>query len=104
MRLIQGWSIALGGSAALPEDQHSADWWSACQYPAAARTAPSAAGEQFLTAVRPSAAAGSADGSRELIGFVCGTLSCASKLTEESMAVHEPEGGKNLARLCCQLY
>jgi len=27
-----------------------------------------------------------------LIAFVCGTLTCGSTLTEESMSVHEPEG------------
>ncbi|KAL4425741.1 hypothetical protein ABPG75_009757 [Micractinium tetrahymenae] len=48
------------------------------------------AGAQFLAAVCPAAAA--EDGRLEVIGFVCGTLSCADKLTEESMGAHEPEG------------
>ena len=53
-----------------------------CPPPAAA-----AAG-QFLAAVRPSSG-----GELEIVGFCCGTLSTANRLTEESMAQHEPEGG-----------
>lgn len=43
----------------------------------------------FLVAVQ--AAAGPLGGD-ELVGFVCGTATCADHLTQESMGRHEPEG------------
>jgi len=49
-----------------------------------------AAGAQFLTAVQPAG-----DGALRIVGFVCGTLSHADKLTLESMGVHEADGGKS---------
>jgi hypothetical protein len=29
----------------------------------------------------------------QVVGFVCGTLSSADRLTQESMGLHEPGGG-----------
>lgn len=47
-----------------------------------------AASDLFLVAL----ASDSAKGSDTLVGYTCGTLTAADKLTEDSMAEHEPTG------------
>ena len=50
----------------------------------------------FAVAVAPGSFAGTDVATGTVVGFVCGTLTSAPCLTEESMAHHEPDG----ARLC----
>lgn len=47
-----------------------------------------AAADQFLAAVQ----AAPGGGGLQVVGYCCGTLTSAGKLTEESMGAHEPEG------------
>lgn len=52
-----------------------------------------AAADQFLVAVKDD----------QIVGFICGTLTKADRLTEDSMGQHEPDGGASLhkGQECC---
>ena len=54
-----------------------------------------AAREAFLVAMKQSSASNGdscPSGHEAMVGYICGTLSAAEKLTHESMSRHDPEG------------